>query len=180
MIRLSENTILEDYFIDENGVITDINGVIQEIYLNQGRPKFKGTPIHRILMYTFYGYRKMDIHHIDGNKLNNTLSNLVYLTREEHTKLHHKDKHITKETRRKMSESQKGKHLTEEHKQKLSESLKGRHWNLSEETRRKLSESHKGKQNWSKYFHWFNDGIKNFYCKECPEGCIPGRIKKPV
>ena len=38
MIRLSETKVLEDYFIDENGIITDKNGIIQETYLHQGRP----------------------------------------------------------------------------------------------------------------------------------------------
>jgi hypothetical protein len=151
MIRLSETKVLDDYFIDENGVVTDINGVVQKTYLSQGRPKFKNVAVHRILMYTFYGYKKLDIHHIDENKLNNTLKNLVYLTREEHTNIHHKGK--------------KSPFYGQRH---------------SEETKQKLSESHKGINNWTKDLHWFNDGTKNFYCRECPSGCIPGRIKKVV
>lgn len=51
----------------------------------------------------------MDIHHLDQNKMNNSLSNLVYLTRSEHSKLHHKRKTLSEETKKKMSEAAKGK-----------------------------------------------------------------------
>lgn len=27
-------------------------------------------------------------------------------------------------------------------------------------------------------YHWYNNGIKNVYVKECPDGFVPGRIKK--
>lgn len=26
--------------------------------------------------------------------------------------------------------------------------------------------------------HWFNDGVKNYYSKECPEGCKKGMLHK--
>lgn len=113
MIRLSETKILEDYFIDENGIITDINGIIQETYLHQGRPTFKNVAIYRIMMYTFYEYRDgkiWDIHHIDKNPLNNSLKNLVYLTRAEHNNIHHKGKQYSIETKQKMSLAKK-KHV---------------------------------------------------------------------
>lgn len=69
-----------------------------------------------------------------------------------------KGKHLSEETRRKLSEAFKGdnnpnygKHLSTEHKQKLSEALKGDNSpnygkHLSAETRKKLSEAHKGKK----------------------------------
>ena len=71
----------------------------------------------------------------------------------------------TKETREKMSESQKGKHTSEETRIRISESCKGRipwnkgitgctPWNKGiprdEETKRKISESNKGKTAWNK------------------------------
>lgn len=56
--------------------------------------------IHRAV-YTYYfgeipeGY---EIHHIDGNPTNNTISNLVMMTKSEHIKLHHpKGKPLSKE-----------------------------------------------------------------------------------
>lgn len=69
---------------------------------------------------------------------------LIFLTPAEHTRLHKKGKHLTEETRRKMSESQKGKKrkpFTEETRRKLSESHKGK--TLSDETRIKISEAKK-------------------------------------
>lgn len=38
-----------------------------------------------------------DVHHIDGNKLNNDISNLEVLTRSEHTKLHNAQKEIIRD-----------------------------------------------------------------------------------
>lgn len=50
---------------------------------------------------------------------------LIFLTKQEHTPLHHKGRHHTEEARRKMTEARKGKHFSEEHKRKLSQALKG-------------------------------------------------------
>ena len=72
------------------------------------------TLVHFPLEYkiiTFFGKRKMehrkvyednfgkipegfDIHHQDGNKLNNNLNNLHLMTKSEHTKLHWEEKII--------------------------------------------------------------------------------------
>jgi len=54
-----------------------------------------------------------------------------------------KGKHLSEETKRKLSEARIGKPLSEEHKRKIGEAGKGRH--PSEETRRKISEWNKGK-----------------------------------
>ncbi len=57
------------------------------------------------------------------------------------------DKHVTEESRRKMSESQKKrwkeKGISDATRQKLIDASKGRH--LSEETKRKIAETLKGK-----------------------------------
>ena len=55
-----------------------------------------------------------------------------------------KNRHLSEESRKKMFESNKGKHFSEETKQKMSNAQKGKP--KSEETRKKLSESHKGLQ----------------------------------
>ena len=166
MIILSKNRSLENFFINKNGIITNEKGEVQKITFYHNRPVFKCQYIHKIMMFTFYGYKDMDIHHIDGNKQNNKLNNLVYMTRAEHMSLHHKGKsinyqrfgkdapmygkHHSEETKHKISESHKGlniwskgKCLSDETKRKLSEALKGKHH--SEETKHKMSESHKGK-----------------------------------
>ena len=86
---------------------------------------------------------------------------LIFMTREEHTSLHRKNKHfseqhkkkiseshkgkiVSKETGRKISDAKKGKKHSEEAKKKISKSHKGKH--LSEETKKKLSEANKGKK----------------------------------
>lgn len=77
---------------------------------------------------------------------------LVMMTTQEHTILHHKGKHhpITEETKQKISEANKGKHLSDEAKQKISEAKKGKPaWNkgkhLSEEHKLKIGEALEGK-----------------------------------
>jgi hypothetical protein len=93
MIRF-KNFISEDYFIDPiTAVITDKNGVEQKTTLRNGYFCFKGEDVHHIQMYTHIGYKPyLHIHHIDKNKLNNSLSNLIYLTISEHMKLHRSGK----------------------------------------------------------------------------------------
>lgn len=44
-----------------------------------------GIPIHRLLMNS---PKNMDVHHINGNKLDNRRINLIMMTRSEHTALH--------------------------------------------------------------------------------------------
>ena len=53
--------------------------------------------------------------------------------------------------------------------QRMAEKLRGR--NLSEETRKKMSKAHSGKL-------WFNNGEKEVCAFSCPEGFVPGRMKK--
>lgn len=84
---------------------------------------------------------------------------LKFMTKSEHRRLHQNGKHLSEETRRKISASEKGKigwnkgiPHTEEHSRKISEALKGKPSPrkgkiLSEETRRKISESKKGEKN---------------------------------
>ena len=62
-----------------------------------------------------------------------------------------KRKHLSEETRRKMSEAQKGKIVSEETRRKMSEAKKGEKnplfgTHLSKKTRRKISEKKKGKR----------------------------------
>ena len=105
-----------------------------------------------------------------------------------------KGRKLSEETKRKISVSEKGKQY-----------CLGKHWKLSFETKQKMSEARKGNQNSKgkhynknnnsmlgkhhsfetknkisiarKGSHWFNDGIKNYFCKECPKGCTYGRLK---
>lgn len=160
MIVLNKDKILKDYFIDENSVITDQFGNIQEPYLRNGRFQFKGYKVHQIMMYTFFGIKSGDyvIHHADWNPKNNKLENLVYLTRAEHAKLHHKGRHLPAEVKYKIRIAKQ---------------------NISAETRKKIRATKIGDKNSSYGKHWWTDGIKNIFCKpdEVPAGFVAGRIK---
>lgn len=83
-----------------------------------------------------------------------------------------KGKHLSEEHKRKISEAQKGKYVSEETRKKISEVRKGRYHNHTEETRKKMSEARKG------MFHWFNNSTVNVRAKDCPEGFVPGRLRK--
>ena len=108
MIRYKD-IILEDYFINPvTAIITNLKGEIQKTYIKGGRPHFKCYKVHEWQVHTHYGWKQgMDIHHLDENKLNNSLSNLIYLTRSEHAKIH--GKNMSEKTKRKLSEATKGK-----------------------------------------------------------------------
>ena len=202
MIRYKDK-IFPEYFIDPvTAIITNSKGEIQKTYILNGRLYFKSMEIHRIQVHTHLGYKKgFDIHHIDENKMNNSLSNLVYLSRKEHMKIHSENR--SEETKRKMSEAKKGKnhpfygqHHSEEIKRKMSKSLKGENHPMygkhhSEEAKRKMSEAHKGKhfsdehkrkiREANKDRIWINNGVisKMLKCdEEIPEGFSRGRLKK--
>ena len=49
------------------------------------------------------------VHHIDGNKKNNSIDNLCVMTRSEHTRLHGAKRECSKETREKKSKAALGK-----------------------------------------------------------------------
>lgn len=95
-----------------------------------------------------------------GEYYSRPASELIFLTKAEHSALHNKGnkymlgKHLSEETRRKMSEAKKGKHLSDEAKRKLSAAKQGS--------------------------HWWNNGIKTIRAKSCPEGFVKGRLKKAI
>ena len=175
MIRYKD-TILEDFFIDPiTAIITNSKGEIQETKINEcGRPCFHCMEIHKIQVHTHLGYKKgFDIHHLDHNKMNNSLSNLVYLTKSEHSKLHKKG-----------NKNMFGKHHSEETKQKMSKSHKGNTYMLgkhhTEETKQKIGNSSKVL---NKDRIWINNGVENRFIhfdEDIPEGFIKGRLKRKI
>ena len=153
MIRYKD-TILENYSIDPvTAIITNSKGEVQKTYILNGRPYFKGHKVYEWQLHTYLGYKKgFDIHHIDENIMNNSLENLVYLTKSEHSKLHNKGE----------NHPMYGKHI-------------------SEETKKKLSESQKGKASSNKDRIWVNNGVENRYIpfdEDIPEGFIKGMLKR--
>ena len=110
-----------------------------------------------------------------GEYYNRPACELIFLTPNEHHRLHHLGKHLSEDTRQKLSESRKGekcyifgKHLSEETRKKMSESKKGKQH--SAEARKNMSEAKKGS-------YFFNNGVICVRAKTCPEGFVPGRIK---
>lgn len=89
----------------------------------------------------------------------------------------------SEETRRKISKAckgktccWKGKKLSEEHRKHISEGNKGKNtWmkgsKASKETIRKRVEKLKGR-------YFYNNGIEMVFTYECPEGFVPGMIKR--
>jgi hypothetical protein len=133
---------------------------------------------HRKIWQKHYGEipkdekgRTYDIHHIDGNPLNNDISNLVALSRREHYETHKRQgdwaaclilaestnftaeqlSDIAKRTAEKTSRRLKGVPLSAEHRRKLSEAKRGKPSNRrgtvhSEESRKRMSASRLGKR----------------------------------
>ena len=110
--------------------------------------------------------RTYEIHHIDGNRKNNSLENLRCISVEEHYRIHleqgdlysvnllakrlgtdyvtgFKGKPRTEEIRTKISKAHKGKPKSEEHKKRIKEYRRGT--THSEETKVKIREARKGK-----------------------------------
>ena len=86
-------------------------------------------PLHRLIFEDFYNIKlpnNIHVHHVDGNKLNNEIWNLIPLTNKEHAHIHHKDKFVSAETKQRISEAQTGERnnnyggLTEEHSLAIS------------------------------------------------------------
>lgn len=108
----------------------------------------------------------------------------------------------TVESNHKRSETQKGKKrgpMSDEHKANLSKSKKGCiPWNkgktniYTDETCKQISNSLKGKQAGKKHWtygvrgknnpnygkHWWNDGKEQIFTFDCPEGFVPGMLKR--
>lgn len=68
------------------------------------------------------------VHHIDENKLNNSISNLILITTDEHNKIHHignehcVGRKLSVETKTKISKGNKGKIISNDTKIKMKKS----------------------------------------------------------
>lgn len=89
-------------------------------------------------------------------------SELIFIPRIEHIKLHNTGKHHSSETREKMSKSKKGRVLSDETRAKMSNAAKARYNSLEE--REKASKRQKGKS--QPKYRWINsDGDIIIMCK---------------
>ena len=159
-----------------------------ENYEKAKADNFKGWECHhRLETHTSDGERReVDITRRELIALNmyynRPSSELIFLTKSEHNTLHHKGKLISEEHKKKVSEAQKGnKHAlgyrhSKETRKKISEARKGKH--RSDETKKKIAEASKGNKN-VRGMHWYTNGKISKRAYECPDGFVPGRIKKP-
>lgn len=95
------------------GVARIIDGYYRIVSRSKGH---HGKLLHRLIFEDFYNIKlpsDIDIHHNDGNKLNNNIWNLIPLTRSEHMAFHQTGenhhlygKSLSDETKLKISESQ--------------------------------------------------------------------------
>lgn len=132
---------------------------------------------------------------VDGEYYGRPASELIFLTKSEHHRLHSKNQRP--ETLAKISAARKGKKckpFSLEHKAKISAAKKGKQ--LSMEARQRISNATKGNKNpmFGKHHSieakqkigantsaantgkkWFTNGIQSKFCKECPSGFVPGR-----
>lgn len=85
--------------------------------------------VHRLVFEDFYKIKlppDVIIHHNDGDKTNNEIWNLIPLTNEEHSRMHHTGVVFTEERCRRISEAKKGFKYSEESKQKMREAKLGK------------------------------------------------------
>ena len=124
-----------------------ILGDKEYITFKHGKETFvdNGMLLYRLLAEHKIGRKLLPnecVHHIDGNHYNNDIDNLQVLTTAEHTSIHHKDKTLSEESRKKLSDSMVKRYADNpELGKKHSERMKGRV--QSEELRRRKSETMK-------------------------------------
>ena len=165
-----------------------------ENYKQAEAENFKGWCIHHRLEIQQDGTRVSAQELIDkGLYWHRPAEELVFMRCGEHISLHNKDKVISAKTRQKIAEARKGKAISAEHRKKISEALSGENnpffgKHLSAETRQKMSEARKGRHKSAetrqklseahKGMLWWNNGISNKCCRECPgEGWTRGILK---
>lgn len=101
-------------------------------------------------------YTGLLIHHKDGDIKNNKFENLMIVCRGCHNKIHHTGKQISKEHRKRVSESNVRRKFSEETKRKMREHHKGFTRPHTDEEKRKISKAIK---KWHKRKRGEIDGV---------------------
>jgi hypothetical protein len=139
-------------FID-NGIVCQENEVEYDAKIwhdnSRGYYLSKGKSLHRYVYEQFMGPIPSDmvIHHIDEDKNNNTIGNLVMMTRSNHNR--HHTRNMSEQTKKKIGAASKGnknnlgKVLTNETKRKISEGNRGK--TISEKDRKSHHKNKLGK-----------------------------------
>lgn len=153
-------------------------------YISASSTGHSNKLLHRCIFEDFYNINlkeefpeSIHIHHVDGDKTNNEIWNLIPISHGEHAALHRKGKKMSEENKKALSKANKGRKLTDEHKHKLSISHLG---NVrSNEEKKKISKTttstgffrvFKAKnKNYKQGFYW----IYQYY----PKG---SKVQKPI
>lgn len=91
--------------------ITGLNRMMKdETHVSVGLSGSRYFPEHRLVASTFYDIEGMDIHHIDGDTLNNTIDNLEVLDHGEHSRVTNTGRRIE------VYRNEKGQYLPKEMK----------------------------------------------------------------
>jgi hypothetical protein len=101
------------YFVSSDGKVYNIDGIEQALRLHHNYVYFKRKTIHRLVakVYCEEWFDGCEVHHIDHNKLNNDVSNLVCISKSEHKKFHANDIQTTiKEVRKPRKKKKTQKH----------------------------------------------------------------------
>ena len=120
-----------------------LKGIKQRVYLQIDG---KQIPRARWVMSQHLGRVLLPseiVHHINEDKMDDSIENLQLMSAAEHTRVHQLGKKASKETRAKMSSAAKGKIVTEITRKKLS--ISSKRWSNSPEAKQQMSKLHKGK-----------------------------------
>jgi len=94
----------EHYSISKSGIVKSKEGVLKTetikgyVYVNLYKDgKKRKIQVHRLVMLTYKGASHLPIHHMDSNRQNNNLKNLVYCTTRQNSHWRHeKNKYFSK------------------------------------------------------------------------------------